>query len=199
MSRVDENLLKQLFIVTVSKILENMTDNTSEELNYDSLTVFDAQDIPPISIQEYLVRIMTYSRASSRNMVMSLSFIDKLCNDQNWQFVLTKHNIHRLLVVSLMVAAKFYEDFYIDNDSWAAIAGVNLQELNRLEIKFLSYIDFDINTKLDWFLNYVQLLLSYAVENGLVESDVARGILQSIVDSSVQEIRDSDTLGSLTS
>jgi len=86
-----------------------------------------------------------------------------------------------------MISAKFYEDFYIDNDSWATIAGVNLQELNRLEKHFLVYIDFDINTKLDWFLNYVQLLLSYAVENNIVESEEARGILQSIVDVSVHE------------
>ena len=149
MNRVNENILKKLFIVTVSKCLEAMIEKSSDELNYDSLTVFDAQDIPPISIQDYLLRIMQYSRATARNMVMSLSYIDTLCNEENPQFKLTKYNIHRLLVVSLMVAAKFYEDFYIDNDSWATIAGVNLQELNRLESKFLSYIDFDINTKID--------------------------------------------------
>lgn len=97
-----------------------------------------------------------------------------------------------------MVSSKFYEDFYIDNESWATIAGVNLQEMNRLERKFLTYIDFDINTKLDWFLNYVQLLLSYAVENSVVEPDIARDILQTIVDASVQEIKDSGTPKSLS-
>lgn len=174
-----------------------ITDST-HDLNYGSLTVFDAQEIPPVSIQDYLVRIMTYSRATSRNMVMCLSYIDKLSNDQNCPIILTKHNIHRLLAISLMVASKFYEDFYIDNESWATIAGVNLQEMNRLERKFLTYIGFDINTKLDWFLNYVQLLLSYAVENSVVEPDIARDILQTIVDASVQEIKDSDTPKSLS-
>lgn len=142
-------LLNHLYISTVSQILENMIENSSQDLNLDSLTVFDAQDIPPISIKDYIIRIMTYSKSTSRNIVMGLSFIDKLSNDENCPIVLTRHNIHRLLAVSLMVASKFYEDFYIDNDTWAIIAGVNLQEINRLERKFLLYIDFNINTKLD--------------------------------------------------
>ena len=195
---MNEELLIQLYIVTVSKIMGSMIENTPQDLNLNSLTVFDAQDIPPISIQDYLIRIMTYSKATSRNIVMSLSFIDKLSNDDNCPIILTRHNIHRLLAVSLMVASKFYEDFYIDNESWATIAGVNLQEINRLERKFLAYINFDINTKLDWFLNYVQLLLSYTVENGIVESEIAKKILQSIVDASVEEIKDSDIEESLT-
>jgi len=195
---MNEELLTQLYIVTVSKIMGSMIENTPQDLNLNSLTVFDAQDIPPISIQDYLIRIMTYSKATSRNIVMSLSFIDKLSNDDNCPIILTRHNIHRLLAVSLMVASKFYEDFYIDNESWATIAGVNLQEINRLERKFLAYINFDINTKLDWFLNYVQLLLSYTVENGIVESEIAKKILKSIVDASVEEIKDSDIEESLT-
>lgn len=195
---MNEELLKQLYILTVAKIMENMIESSSQDLNLDSLTVFDAQDIPPISIQDYIVRIMTYSRSTSRNIVMSLSYIDQLSNDDNCPIILTRHNIHRLLAISLMVASKFYEDFYIDNESWATIAGVNLQEINRLERKFLLYIDFKINTKLDWFFNYVQLLLSYAVENGLVESDNAKEVLQSLVDAAVQEIKDSEIEESLT-
>ena len=91
-----------------------------------------------------------------------------------------------------MVSWKFYEDFYIDNESWATIAGMSLQEINRLERKFLTYIGFEINTKLDWFLNYVHMLLSYAVEHELVEVDIAREILQVIVDVSMQEIGESE-------
>lgn len=189
---IDETLLKKLYLVTVSKSLEDMIAGPSQGLNPDSLTVFDAQVVPPISIQDYLLRIMSYSRATSRNMVMCLCYIDQLSNDQDWPIILSRYNIHRLLVVSMMVSCKFYEDFYIDNESWATIAGMSLQEINRLERKFLTYIGFEINTKLDWFLNYVQMLLSYAVENELVEIDIAREVLQAIVDSAVQEFGDSE-------
>lgn len=189
---IDEMFLKKLYLVTVSKSLEDMINEPAQDLNYGTLTVFDAQAIPQISIQDYLLRIMSYSRATSRNMVMCLCYIDQLSNDQNWPIILSRYNIHRLLVVSMMVSCKFYEDYYIDNESWATIAGMSLQEINRLERKFLTYIGFEINTKLDWFLNYVQMLLSYAVENELVEIDIAREVLQAIVDASVQEIGDSE-------
>lgn len=91
-----------------------------------------------------------------------------------------------------MIASKFYEDFYIDNYSWSRIAGVPLDEVNKLERKFLAYINFGINTKIEHFLNYVQLLLSYAVENGILDRETAEAILQSIVDASVEETRGLD-------
>ena len=147
--RINDDVLKQLYVVTISRILDNMIESSPDELDSDNLTVFDSKNIPPISIQDYLLRIMTYSRATSRNMVMSLSYIDILRNEKSSKFQLSRFNVHRLLVTSLMVASKFYEDLYIDNDSWATIAGVNLQELNRLERHFLAYIDFEINTKHD--------------------------------------------------
>lgn len=147
--RVNEEYLKVLYLETISRILESMIVESPAQLDYNNLTLFDSHDIPPISIRDYLVRIMTYSRATSRNMVMSLSYIDKLSNDDNCPVTLTRHNVHRLLAVSLMVASKFYEDFYIDNDSWGTITGINLQETNRLERRFLLYIGFDINTKFD--------------------------------------------------
>mmetsp|Transcript_17007 Transcript_17007/g.16695 ORF Transcript_17007/g.16695 Transcript_17007/m.16695 type:complete len:141 (+) Transcript_17007:136-558(+) len=139
----------KLYLVTISKSLEDMIADASHNLNYGSLTVFDSQEIPPISIQDYLLRIMSYSKATSRSMVMCLCHIDSLSNDQDCPIIPTRYNIHRLLVVSMMVSCKFYEDFYIDNESWATIAGMTLEEINRLERKFLTYIDFNINTKLE--------------------------------------------------
>lgn len=98
-----------------------MVATSPEDLDYNTLTVFDSHNIPPIHIQDYLVRIMTYSRAMSKNMVMGLSYIDRLTNDDACPVNLTRHNVHRLLAVSIMVASKFYNDLYLDNKSWAEI------------------------------------------------------------------------------
>lgn len=77
---------------------------------------------------------------------MALSYIDQLSNDDECPISLTRHNVHRLLIISIMVASKFYEDIYIDNYSWSRIAGIPLEEINKLERKFLAYINFKINT-----------------------------------------------------
>ncbi|CAI2364512.1 unnamed protein product [Moneuplotes crassus] len=188
---IDEQFLKDIFVESVSRILENMIQNSATVLNFNSLTVFDARDIPGISIYNYLRRIMAYSEATSRTIVMCLSHIDNLTNDDSSPVILTRHNIHRLLAVSMMVSAKFYEDCYLDNESWGEITGLSLFEINRLERKFLTYIDFKINTKLDCYIQYVQMLLSYAVESNIVDYDTAGGLLQAIVDASALEFEDS--------
>jgi hypothetical protein len=67
--------------MTISDILEAMVQQGPLELDYDKLTVFDSGNAPDISLSDYLTRIMTYSRATSRSMVMALSYIDKLNDD----------------------------------------------------------------------------------------------------------------------
>lgn len=89
-----------------------------------------------------------------------------------------------------MVACKFYEEQYLDNESWAQVSGISLPEINKLERKFLTYIGFSINTKIDCFLSYVQLLLSYAVEKGIVQTSIAKIILKAIMNAAVDEAKD---------
>ena len=89
-----------------------------------------------------------------------------------------------------MVAWKFYEEQYLDNESWAQISGITLPEINKLERKFLSYIDFSINTSIDTFLSYMQLLLSFAVEKRFTEYKLAKIILKTLWEGAVEEARD---------
>lgn len=161
-----------------------------EELDYNKITAFDSQEIPQISISDYLTRIMTYSNSSSRSMVIGLSYIDKLSNDVDCPINLSRHNVHRLVWISIMVAWKFYEEQYLDNESWAQISGITLPEINKLERKFLSYIDFSINTSIDTFLSYMQLLLSFAVEKRFTEYKLAKIILKTLWEGAVEEARD---------
>ena len=89
-----------------------------------------------------------------------------------------------------MVSSKFYEDFYIDNETWSRIAGITLEEVNKLERKFLAYINFKINTQIECFLNYVQLILNYAVDNNITTPEDAQSMLQIIVALTLEEISD---------
>ena len=54
-------------------------------------------------------------------------------------------NVHRILLSSVMVAAKFLDDFYYSNEFWAKIGGVPNSELNTLELEFLFMTNFDLH------------------------------------------------------
>ena len=51
--------------------------------------------------------------------------------------LLTEFTVHRLVLAALVLAIKFYEDFYMDNKDYARIGGIHTQELNRLEVQHL--------------------------------------------------------------
>ena len=53
-------------------------------------------------------------------------------------------NVHRLLLVMLMVAVKFLDDDYYNNEAFAKIGGVSKEEINALELEFLDFLDYDI-------------------------------------------------------
>ena len=52
--------------------------------------------------------------------------------------------MYRLLLVSAITAAKFYDDEIRDNAHYARVGGISNRELNELERLFLEYIDFDL-------------------------------------------------------
>lgn len=66
-------------------------------------------------------------------------------------------NIHRLLLVSIMVAAKFYDDSIYKNTLWARVGGISLSELGRLEMDFLLLMDFKLLVHKDALAQYALL------------------------------------------
>jgi len=62
----------------------------------------------------------------------------------NPDFVVNSLNIHRLLITSVMLAAKFFDDHYFNNAFFARIGGVSREEMNQLELEFLFMIGFSL-------------------------------------------------------
>lgn len=126
-----------------------MVQNSPMQLNNKRLTVFDSQNIPNISIDNYLTRIMTFSGTSSRSLVMSLAYIDRITNRRENNITLTRHNVHRLVLVSTMMASIFYDDIHYDDQTWSRIGGVNVSEVRRLKLNFLDLINYQLNVNVD--------------------------------------------------
>ena len=129
---------------TLTSILENnkKLQNFKEIIKSQSKMVFSANLIPNISIEDYLIRIQTYSNIEKSTLIISLILIDRLCQISN--IILTYHNIHRLIFSAILISIKYNEDTYYDNKYYAEIAGVKLKELKLLEYNFLSMIHFKL-------------------------------------------------------
>lgn len=81
----------------------------SRSLSPQKLTVFHGLRAPTISIEKYLERIFKYANCSPSCFVVAYAYIDRFIHQQPG-IPITSLNVHRLLITSVMVAAKFLDD-----------------------------------------------------------------------------------------
>lgn len=117
--------------------------------------MFDCIYKPNINIKKYLLRIYKYSNCNDVCYLSSYINLKKLI-DKGF-IKITIYNIHRLLLISIMVFSKFYDDRYHTNKYWASIGGISLNELNKLEIEYLNLLDYNININTEIYYNYYNL------------------------------------------
>ena len=135
-------------IEAISQTLTTILDDNKNLENYkeiiknQSKMVFSANTVPNISIKDYLTRIQTYSNIEKSTMILSLIYIDRICEIAD--LTLTYFNIHRILFAAVLMAIKYNEDNFYDNKFYSEIAGVKLKELKMIEYTFLDLIDFQM-------------------------------------------------------
>ncbi|KAG2389529.1 hypothetical protein C9374_014089 [Naegleria lovaniensis] len=116
-------------------------------------TRFHTHQPPNISLSKYLDRIVKFAFCSAECYILSLVYMDRLVQS-NPNFVISSLSIHRLLITSIMVAAKFFEDKFYNNEYYAKIGGIEKEEMNRLEIEFLYMINFSLHFQPPEFEQY---------------------------------------------
>ncbi|EEF41704.1 cyclin-U3-1 isoform X2 [Ricinus communis] len=136
----------------------------------DSRTEFHGSRAPTVSIRQYIDRIFKYSGCSPSCFIVAHIYVDRFI--QNTDIHLTSLNVHRLLITSVMVAAKFIDDAFFNNAYYAKVGGVSTEELNKLEMKFLFSIDFRLQVSVNTFGRYCSQLEKEAAEGHQIERPI---------------------------
>ncbi|XP_010942426.1 cyclin-P3-1 [Elaeis guineensis] len=150
----------------LSSLLERVVQKNEMLLDSNKIknavTVFHGLRAPNISIQKYLERIFKYSKCSPSCFVLAHIYIDRFLHQPDIH--LTSLNVHRLLITSIVVAAKFIDDAFFNNAYYAKVGGVSTVEMNRLELNFLFNLDFRLQVNLETFGSYCLQLKKQATE-----------------------------------
>jgi len=104
-------------------------------------------------IKPYLIRIAYYTGCSEESLIFSLIYIDRLVAS-NANFMVTSFNVHGLVLTSILLAVKFYDDLHYKNTYFGKVGGVTCKELKRLEMIFLSEIKFELFVKKKLYKRY---------------------------------------------
>ncbi|OQR95062.1 hypothetical protein ACHHYP_00473 [Achlya hypogyna] len=149
-------------VQTLSAVLESMVQGAETvPVGYTRRTKFEAFRAPQISILDYLLRIQTYAACSPECFVLALIYIDRLHQMQG--FVMTELNVHRVIITSVVLAAKFFDDQYFNNAYYAKVGGVPGSEMNELEVEFLLLTNFSLHVSSETYSRYYNELANHYI------------------------------------
>ena len=127
---------------SISSLLQEIINEQGDNIQ-SKKTIFCSKTIPPISIENYLDRIIKYTKLETSTLILSLINIDKICE---------------------LISIKINEDDFYSNSYYSKVTGVSLSEINNLEDEFLRKIRFKLWTDISLFLKYKRYLSKYIKE-----------------------------------
>eukprot|EP01064_Diplonema_japonicum_P022445 TRINITY_DN3224_c0_g3_i1.p1 TRINITY_DN3224_c0_g3~~TRINITY_DN3224_c0_g3_i1.p1 ORF type:complete len:307 (+),score=62.35 TRINITY_DN3224_c0_g3_i1:51-923(+) len=116
-----------------------MLDDTSEGL------VFESLQLPPVSMGNYCWLLwlgMGGYGCGDGMWVSALVLLRRFL--ETGHTPLTAHTVHRLLLTSVVVAAKLIEDCQPSNKCASVLGGVDLANLNLMEATFIRTLNFEL-------------------------------------------------------
>ncbi|KAJ3857200.1 cyclin-domain-containing protein [Lentinula lateritia] len=148
-------------------VWRSLTTASRSALSTPSSTLtFHARNIPTISLESYLLRILKYCPTTNEVFLSLLVYFDrmtKLTSEATGRsFVIDSYNIHRLVIAGVTVASKFFSDVFYTNSRYAKVGGLPLAELNQLELQFLLLNNFNLVIPKDEMQRYAEQLILFS-------------------------------------
>ena len=112
---------------------------------------------PPISTEEYLLRMHKYCPMSTAVYLATSLYITRMAVAER-VIPVTPRNVHRLLLAGLRVAMKALEDLSWPHARFSKVGGVSEIELGRLEIAFCFLMSFELRVDAEMLQAEVDML-----------------------------------------
>ncbi|KAK8811967.1 hypothetical protein WA538_003237, partial [Blastocystis sp. DL] len=155
-----DSTTKENVVLLISCILQNVVKQQDTGLASSPITPFTAMTIPRISLDSYYERILKYSNCSVECLVHSLIYIDRLI--QGGEVSVNSLSIHRIILTSVTLAIKYFDDVFYLNSFYSQIGGISVDELNSLELEFLKDINFSLFVSWEDYQKYHNELCMHA-------------------------------------
>ena len=151
---INEKLISKISLLLESLI--NLNRRKSFEQKIFKWTSFDLKKIPVISIHDYIYHIIKYTQIDVNTLIKALIYLD-IFNRKN-RYLISYFNVHKLILVSIVLSAKYNEECCFTNKFYSKIGGISVKELKNLEIKFCKYINYRLYIKQELFDKYSKYL-----------------------------------------
>ncbi|KAK3152043.1 hypothetical protein QOZ80_2BG0153560 [Eleusine coracana subsp. coracana] len=155
-------------VAVLAGLLERAAERGDGEAGASS--AFRGRTRPGIAVRRYAERIYRYAGCSPACFVAAYVYLDRLARRRDREeeaeeeeagaavVGVDSYSVHRLLITSVMVAAKFMDDIHYNNAYFARVGGVEVAEMNGLELELLFALRFRLNVTPDTFARYCAAL-----------------------------------------
>ena len=102
-----------------------------------------ALDAPAIGVVPYMERLGHYSYCSAPVLLMAYRYMERVAAatpDGVPGVAADELTVHRLMIASVVLAAKTHDDDFLSNHHYALVGGLPLDELNALEVGLLQLL-----------------------------------------------------------
>ncbi|GKZ33747.1 hypothetical protein AbraIFM66950_003779 [Aspergillus brasiliensis] len=113
---------------------------------------FSSKREPPITLEEYLLRVHKFCPMSTGVYLAASMYIMRMATIER-VIVVSRKNMHRLVLAGLRVAMKSLEDLSYPHSRVAKVGGVTERELSKLEISFCFLADFELRVDADMLVD----------------------------------------------
>ena len=143
-------------IRAVAVAIQKKVSDSFEETPFDEAVEPDAvvqlRKIPTTGECEYVIRhIFKTGQLSVDCNIISLVYLDRISQSG---VTITAQNWRPLVVLSLMMASKIWDDLSMINEDFSTFLPFSLIQLNKWEIAFLNKLSFNVRVKASEYARY---------------------------------------------
>lgn len=151
-------------LITIEQLIATTDINKSCEIDFDDMSkdfqyyqipkikqqnkhvikVFDLVEIPNLTIEDFLIRIRTYSSSISVLCYIHACLLIFKLSVLLDVLPLNCYNVHRVILAAIRCLIKKLEDIYQKQKNFATVGGVTIKELFRIEVGFLFLCNFNL-------------------------------------------------------
>ena len=162
----EKEIIKIMNLLTIEQVISFISQDIVNILiqNRDKtkINIKDIKDplysnkVPIIKIEDYLIRLVKYSRMEISTLILTFIYIKRFINKEN--YIIAFNNIFRLIISCSILAIKFNENKTFKNTFYAKIGGLEVEDLNNLEYNIFSRLDFNLRVLDNEFYDMISLI-----------------------------------------
>lgn len=155
-SELKKKIIDAIAINLNEIIYENKQNNDEKYIIND---IFYLSRIPPISLTDYIKRLVKYTGMDISSLILAIIYIDRFCESK--KYILTYNNIYRIFLSTCLLSIKFNEDIYFNYKRYSEIAGVSVEDLSNLEIYMYIELEYSLFVDSEYYQKYFKYFSKY--------------------------------------